>query len=56
MKCHNLDCVHCIANSCTNSKVFLEPNICRLNQISFQCLECKKTKSERCVNCTKEFK
>ena len=53
MKCFNIDCNYCIGNSCTNSKVFLEPNKCRLNQLSFQCIDCKKTKEERCIHCCK---
>ena len=55
MKCGNIECKYYLANSCTNSKVFLNPGSCRLEQLHFECIDCKKTKEERCFNCCKVF-
>ena len=54
MKCGNDSCKFYLAGSCTSSRVFLNgPTVCRLQQLSYLCVDCNKKDSEICLNCIK---
>ena len=56
MKCGNDSCKFYLAGSCTSSRVFLDPLACKLMHLDINCVDCKLSKEDKCVYCTKEWK